>query len=113
MIRTPLLVAILLLVAPAAQAQETLLRLSETAERIVRPDQLVVVMRVQATGSAAPAVQEQVNRKVADALERARAVPGLTASTRSYWTGRTGERRDQWQASQEIRLSATEAAAEA
>lgn len=108
----PLLIAAALLVAaPGARAQETLLRLSETAERVVRADQLVAVLRAQATGGSVAAVQEQVNRQVAAALERARAVPGVTVSTHGYWTGRSGERRETWQASQEIRLTATEASA--
>lgn len=108
-----LVLAATLLAAPSALgpalAQETLLRLSETAERTVRADQLVAVMRAQATGGSVAAVQEQVNRQVAAALEKARAVPGVTVATGSYWTGRTGDRREQWQSSQEIRLTATEA----
>jgi predicted secreted protein len=110
-IRPLLLAAALLLAAPGARAQETLLRLSETAERVVRADQLVAVLRAQASGGSVTAVQEQVNRQVAAAIERARTVPGVTVSTRGYWTGRAGDRRDQWQASQELRLSATEASA--
>lgn len=108
MIRPLVLIATLLVATPSV-AQETLLRLSETAERTVRADQLVAVMRAQATGGSVAAVQEQVNRQVAAALEKARAVPGVTVATGSYWTGRTGDRREQWQSSQEIRLSATEA----
>jgi predicted secreted protein len=100
----------LMVAAPAAAQPETLLRLSETAERSVRADQLVAVLRAQATGGSAAAVQEQVNRTIAAALERARAVQGVTISTGSYWTYRSGERRDQWQASQEVRLTAIEAA---
>jgi predicted secreted protein len=86
------------------------LKLSETAERLVRADELVAVLRAQATGGAAAAVQAQVNRQMEAALQKARAVPGVTVATGGYWTGRTGERRDQWQASQELRLTAIEAA---
>lgn len=111
MIRPLLLAASLLVAASPLAAQETLLRLSESAERTVRADQLVAVLRAQATGGSVAAVQEQVNRQVAAALERARAVPGVAVSTGGYWTGRSGERRDQWQASQEIRLTAIEASA--
>ncbi len=110
MIRPLILAATLLLAAPAFAQQDTLLRLSETAERTVRADQLVAVLRAQATGGSLSAVQEQVNRQIAAALERARATQGVTVSTGGYWTGRTGERRDQWQSSQEIRLTAIEAA---
>jgi predicted secreted protein len=113
----PLLIAAALLaaapaaLAPAAVAQETVLRLSETAERTVRPDQLVAVLRAQASGASAAAVQEQVNRQVTAALERARGVRGITATTGSYWTSRSGDRRDQWQATQELRLTTTDASA--
>lgn len=101
----------LMLAAPAAHAQQdTLLRLSETAERSVRADQLVALLRAQATGGSATAVQEQVNRTVAAALEKARATQGVTVSTGGYWTWRTGDRREQWQAGQELRLTAIEAA---
>ncbi|WP_158639071.1 SIMPL domain-containing protein [Elioraea rosea] len=110
MIRPLILAAALLSASPALAEQETLLRLSETAERIVRADQLVAVLRAQATGGSVSAVQEQVNRQVAAALERARATQGVTVSTGGYWTGRMGERRDQWLSSQDIRLSATDAA---
>lgn len=98
------------LAAPAAAQPETLLRLSETVERSVRADELNAVRRAEAVGSSAAAVGEQVNRMVAAALERARAAPGVTVSTGSYTTWRIGERREQWQGSQELRLTAIEAA---
>jgi len=111
MLLRPLVVAFALLAAVPAAAEETLLRLSETAEHSVRADQLTAVLRAQATGSTVAAVQQRVNRQIAAALERARATPGITVSTGRYWTGRSGERREQWEASQEIRLTATEASA--
>lgn len=96
--------------AVPARAEETLLRLSETAERLVRADELVAVLRAHAAGASAAVVQDQVNRQVAQALERARAVPGIAVATGGYWIWRGGERREQWQAGQEIRLTAIEAA---
>jgi predicted secreted protein len=108
-----LLVAALAIAAPAqaqAQAQETLLRLSESAERTVRADELRATLRAQATGTSAAAVQQAVNRQMAAALERARAIAGVTVATGSYWSWRSGERGQTWTASQELRLSAIEAA---
>jgi predicted secreted protein len=67
--------AALILASPAAAERETLLRLSETAERLVRADELVALVQAQAMGGSAASVQEQLNRKVAGALARARAVP--------------------------------------
>lgn len=104
-----LLVAALALATPA-QAQETLLRLSESAERTVRADELRATLRAQATGNSAAAVQQAVNRQMAAALERARAIAGVTVATGSYWSWRSGERGQSWTASQELRLSAIEAA---
>jgi predicted secreted protein len=86
-----------------------LLRLSESAERIVRADELRATLRAQATGNSAAAVQQAVNRQMAAALERARAIAGVTVSTGSYWSWRSGERGQSWTASQELRLSAIEA----
>lgn len=104
-----LLVAALTLATPV-HGQETLLRLSESAERPVRADELRATLRAQATGNSAAAVQQAVNRQVAAALERARAVPGVTVATGSYWSWRSGERGQTWTASQELRLTAIEAA---
>jgi predicted secreted protein len=107
--RLLVLAAVLLLAVPA-QAQETLLRLSETAERTVRADELRATLRAEATGNSAAAVQQAVNRQMAAALERTRAVPGVTVSTGSYWSWRSGDRGQTWTASQELRLTAIEAA---
>jgi predicted secreted protein len=102
--------AALILASPAAAERETLLRLSETAERLVRADELVALVQAQAMGGSAASVQEQLNRKVAGALARARAVPGVTVATEGYAIRRVGDRRDQWQAGQTLRLTAIEAA---
>jgi predicted secreted protein len=113
--RPVLLLAAALALAPPARAQdsaprETLLRLAETAERTVRADELRATLRAEASGNSAAAVQQAVNRQIAAALERARAVPGVTVATGGYWSWRSGERGQGWSAAQELRLSAVEAA---
>jgi predicted secreted protein len=55
-------------------------------------------------------VQQAVNRQMAAALERVHAVPGVTVATGSYRSWRGGDRGQTWTASQELRLSAIEAA---
>lgn len=108
--RPALALAALLALAAPAQAQETLLRLSESAERTVRADELHATLRATASGNSAAAVQQEVNRKMAAALERARAVAGVTVATGSYWSWRSGERNQTWTASQELHLTAIDAA---
>lgn len=87
----------------------TVLRLSETAEVMREPDELVATLRAEARGATAAAVQEAVNRAVAQALDRARAVPSLRATTGGYWTSRVEEGRA-WTAQQQIVLTGREAA---
>lgn len=106
-----LVIAALLAAAAPARAEETLLRLAETAERSVRADELRATLRAQAAGGSAAAVQQAVNRAMAAAIERARAVPGVTVATGGYWTWRSGERGQVWTAAQELRLSTAEAPA--
>jgi uncharacterized protein len=104
----------LLLLAPLpafAQASPppTILRLAETAEVLREPDELVATLRAEARGSSAAAVQEAVNRAVAQALERARSVPSVRAATGAYWTNRAEEGRV-WTAQQQVTLRGREAA---
>lgn len=109
--RTAAVLLALCAAAPAvAQTPETLLRLSESAERTVRADELHATLRAQATGGSSSAVQQAVNRQMAAALEKARAVQGVTVSTGAYWSWREGDRNRNWTASQELKLTATDAA---
>ncbi|NKC33356.1 SIMPL domain-containing protein [Falsiroseomonas selenitidurans] len=107
-----LLLAPILLLAPAAQAQpapqapglaETLLHIAETAEVTRAPDQVVAVLRAESRAGTAAAAQDSVNRAITAALSRAQAVPGVQVSTGGYWTGRVEEARA-WQASQTLTL---------
>lgn len=95
--------------ATAAQPAETLLRLAESAEVTRAPDELRAALRAEARATTAAAAQEAVNRQVAAALARARAVPSVRATTGGYWTHRTSEPRG-WQASQVIELRGGEPA---
>ncbi|MXP63436.1 DUF541 domain-containing protein [Roseomonas sp. M0104] len=98
--------------APAPEAgieAGTVLTLSEAAEVLRAPDEVRATLRVEARGASAAAVQAQVNGAMAGALEQARAVQGVQASTGGYWTGRNEEKRD-WTATQALILRGTEPA---
>jgi len=93
----------------ARPTAETVLTLSETAEVLRAPDEVRATLRVEARGATAAAVQAQVNSAMAKAMEQARAVQGIEASTGGYWTSRNEEKRD-WTATQTLMLRGTEAA---
>jgi predicted secreted protein len=108
-----------LLVAPSARTQpvpgitpwpETALHLSETAEVARAPDEVVAVLRAEARGASAAAVQEAVNRAMAQAIACAAAVPGVSAATGGYWTTRVQDG-GTWQASQQLTLRSGNGAA--
>lgn len=103
----------LMLLAPlpawAQAAPATVLRLAETAEVMREPDELVATLRAEARGASAAAVQEAVNRAVAQALDRARGVPSVRAATGAYWTSRVDDGRA-WNAQQQVTLTGREAA---
>jgi predicted secreted protein len=72
--------------APASRDDSTtVLHLSEFAERVLRQDRLTIQLRAEVTGPDATRVQSEINRRMAAALERARAVPTVRAETRGYW----------------------------
>lgn len=96
--------------AAAVAADETLLRLTETGEVKRAPDELRLDLRAEARGSDAAGVQAQVNRAVQAALERAKGVTGVRASTNGYWTNREGAPARAWVASQRIALRGAEPA---
>lgn len=111
--------ALALLAGPAARSQpapgitpwpETALHLSETAEVARAPDEVVAVLRAEARGASAAAVQEAVNRAMAQAAARAATVPGVSAATGGYWTTRVQDG-GTWQASQQLTLRSGNGAA--
>ncbi len=100
-----------LLVAPALAQPlpETVLHLAETAEVTRAPDELRATFRAEARAGTAAAAQEAVNRAVAAALTRGRAVPGVQVATGGYWTNRNEDPRG-WVAAQTVTLRGREAA---
>ncbi|MDO9502263.1 SIMPL domain-containing protein [Falsiroseomonas sp.] len=89
--------------AQPAGLSETLLHIAETAEVTRAPDEVVATLRAEARAGTAAAAQEAVNRGIAAAVERARAVEGVQVSTGGYWTARVDDARA-WQASQSLTL---------
>ncbi|HUB48521.1 MAG TPA: SIMPL domain-containing protein [Acetobacteraceae bacterium] len=94
--------------APLACA-ETLLHLSDTETVTAVPDELEAALRVEATSANPADAQQRVNAAMADALARARKVPGITISTGAYavWhvTPTPQDRTDHWQANQTLNLT--------
>lgn len=108
-----LLLALLLAATPAVAADTTTVRFSES--RAVRrlPDEFYAVARVEARSASAAAAQDAVNRAVAAAIGAARNTAGVQVATGRYNVYRGGEPRvsPPWQASQEVTLRTTDAAA--
>jgi predicted secreted protein len=97
--------------APAAgAAHETLLRLSETAEKPVRRDRLRAELRVEVTGANPRAVQDEVNRRMAAALDRVRVVPTVKSETGAHgiWEERPQNAPPRWHAMQSVILTGRE-----
>ncbi|HWX47377.1 MAG TPA: SIMPL domain-containing protein [Roseomonas sp.] len=82
---------------------ETVLSLAESAEVLRAPDEIRATLRVEARGANAAAVQSQVNGIMAKALEQARSVREVQASTGGYWTHRDNGKNN-WTASQALTL---------
>jgi uncharacterized protein len=95
MIRQLVLCAALLAAVPAAAQpagseykaddDATVLHLSESAQRVLRQDRLTVEMRVDVNAGDPGRVQATINRRMAAALEAAKAVPDVHVETRGYW----------------------------
>ena len=104
--------------APAAtEDRPTLVTLGETARREIRQDRLRVQLRIEQTGPDAARVQGEVNRRMAAALDRARAAaaPGrLRVETSGYWIHQERDaatRETRWRAAQGLTLVGAEPAA--
>jgi len=94
----------------AEQPVQTILTLHESAETQVAPDVLAVTLRVEAVGADAATPQKALNRAVAAALAKARAVEGVTVTTGPYYTSRNEPQAKAagspvWRASQTIDLT--------
>jgi predicted secreted protein len=62
------------------------LHLTQIAQRVVARDRLTVDLRIEASGGEPRAVQAQVNTRMAAALEKARPVAAVKATTGNYDT---------------------------
>jgi predicted secreted protein len=111
MLRIVLFAALALLAARPAAAQHpdhhddptlTKLRLVETAQRTVRQDRLRAMLRAEVTGPDARRVQAEINRRMAAALDRAKAGSYSLYEERQPNAGAT------WRGQQSLALIGTE-----
>jgi predicted secreted protein len=78
--------ALLLAFAFAAPLHaQTLLTLTESAERELTQDRLTVSLRAEATAPSAAAAQAEINRRLEAALARAKTVADVRAETGGAW----------------------------
>jgi predicted secreted protein len=98
-----------------AQAEDTILRLAETATVMVSPDELAATLRAESVAPTAQEAERRVNDTMRDALASAKKVDGITVSTGGYGVWRTGpvpqDRAERWQAGQTIDLTGKDAEA--
>jgi len=117
--RQALLVAALALFAGCAQTHERepefdVVGFEAQANREVENDQLVAVLAVERHGADPAALADEVNRRMAEALELAGAVPAVKARSGNYQTFPRHDRNQRiegWQVSQELRLESADFAA--
>lgn len=110
--RTAWIAAALLCVAPPVFAEETTLRLSETATVMVAPDELAASLRAEATAPTAQEAQKRVNDLMRDAVATAKKTEGVTVSTGGYNVWRTSQASgERWQAGQSLNLTGKDAEA--
>ena len=98
----PTLAVLAALTQPAAA--DTLLRLSETAHISVHPDELAASLRAEATASTPAEAQARVNTAIGHALDQAKQVPGIVATTGFYQVWQVTQPTSQWHAGQGIDL---------
>jgi len=91
----------------------TLLHLNQSATREVVQDRLTVEIRAEITGADAAGVQAAINRRMATALERAKAVPSVRTETRGYRVQqeRPANAPARWRGIQTLALTGTDTAA--
>jgi predicted secreted protein len=99
--------------AQPAWADDTVLKLSETATVMVAPDELAASMRAEAIAPTAQEAQKRVNELMETAIAAAKKVSGVTVSTGSYNVWRIAasptERNERWQAGQSLNLTGKDA----
>jgi uncharacterized protein len=106
-----LLAALLLFAAAAANAQ-TVLTLSESAEREIVQDRLTVSLRAEASAATAAAAQAEINRRMEAAVTRAKTVAGVAVQTGGAWAheDRVQGRPVRWRAVATLDLVSSDAA---
>jgi len=112
LVRRPALLGLALLClfgTGSARADDTILRLAETATVMVTPDELAASLRAEAVAPTSQDAQRRVNDMMRDAVAAAKAVPGVTISTGGYNVWRVApsiaDRNERWQAGQSLSLS--------
>ena len=97
---------------PGFETSLTVLRLAESAERLVRQDLLRANLRVELAGTDPARLQADINQKMTDALARAKAASGIKLETGAYFVHE--ERRappaQRWRGQQMITLAGKETA---
>ena len=79
-----LAIALLCAVTAPVLADDTILRLSETATVMVTPDQLSATLRAEAVAPTAQDAQKRVNEMMRDAVASAKKVDGIAVATGGY-----------------------------
>jgi predicted secreted protein len=92
-------------------APATVLHISATAERQLRQDRLTIDLLAEARGEDAERAQADLNRLMAGAVARAKAIPSVHTETLGYSASQIANRDAtlvQWRAVQTLRLTATD-----
>jgi predicted secreted protein len=98
---------------PATLSDQTVLHLSETAQRDVPRDILHATLAAEASDADASKVQAAINQRMAGALARIKQVPDLTVETTGYSVYRDNPDKTpaQWHGSQSVTLTGKDFAA--
>jgi predicted secreted protein len=98
-----------------AFADDTILKLSESATVMAAPDELAASMRAEAVAPTAQDAQKRVNEMMGMAITAARKVSGIVVSTGSYSVWRTAasptDRAERWQSGQSLNVTGKDAEA--
>lgn len=99
--------------APAVASDQTILHLSETAQRDVPRDLLRATLSAEASDPDARKVQADINQRMAAALVRIKQVPDITIETTGYSVYRDTPDKapPRWQGSQSVTLTGKDFAA--
>jgi predicted secreted protein len=100
---------------PAATVEDEaiVLRLSESATRTVTQDRLTARLRAEAGGSDPRKLQDEINRRIAAALAKAKSIENVRAETGGYWVYEDVQQRrgQRWWGAQTLTLVTTAAPA--